>query len=61
LVTKRENQLRGARGILQTHCKHGHMLAATNLKWRSNRLGNPGRVCRTCEARWESKRQRRKA
>lgn len=30
-VTNRENTLRGTKGRLQTHCKHGHPLSGANL------------------------------
>lgn len=42
-VTKRENELRGLKGVLKTHCPSGHPCNETNTYMHRGR-----RVCRVC-------------
>lgn len=44
-VTHEENVRRGARGVLKTHCKHGHEFTPDNIYWTG-----PGRSHRRCRA-----------
>lgn len=45
-VTKQENQRRGLRGELTTHCPQGHAYDEVNTYWRPERAH--GRSCREC-------------
>lgn len=50
---------RGERMRTRTHCNYGHEFTAENTRWRTwNNRKNSGRVCKSCEKRWESKRRR---
>jgi len=49
VVTPRENQLNGLRGLTnRTHCKNGHSLTPDNIITR-DRNGKPGQLCRECQ------------
>lgn len=53
-VTNRENNRRGLRGRMHTHCPHGHAFTEENTG-----MNNRGhRYCRTCvKARWAAQQQ----
>ena len=53
-VTNRENARRGLKGVLQTHCKHGHPFDERNTHWTTK----GGRVCKTCRRASSSGRSR---
>lgn len=44
-VTRRENARRGIKGVLTTHCPHGHEYVEENI-YRNPKTGH--RMCRTC-------------
>jgi hypothetical protein len=49
-VTGKENCRRGLRGILQTHCPHGHAYTPANtILARPGMKGRQGRKCRICD------------
>lgn len=50
-VTQTENQMRGLKGSLVTHCPQGHPYDEENTRWRKDRPN--GRGCITCDrVRW---------
>lgn len=50
---------KGRRMRDRTRCKNGHEYTPENTKMRTwNDRRNPGRVCKTCEKHWETKRKR---
>jgi len=55
-VTNRENVRRGLKGVLTTHCPHGHEYTAENT-----RITNGHRFCRACNRRAVAHYKRRKA
>lgn len=56
-VTNRENVRRGLRGVLKTHCSHGHELTPENIYQFGGR-----RVCKQCDKRRrDAHRQRRRS
>jgi hypothetical protein len=49
-VTHQENMRRGLHWQRRkTHCKYGHEFTEDNIYWIRGRLGNPTRLCRTCD------------
>ena len=55
-VTPRENQRRGLKGVLTTHCPHGHPYDEANTYWYQGRW----RDCRACAREAERAKAARK-
>lgn len=53
-VTQTENQLRGLKGLLVTHCPQGHPYDEANTRWRKDRPNS--RECIACGRTSRSKR-----
>jgi hypothetical protein len=56
-VTHRENAHRGLRGVLRTHCPHGHEMTPENTYTLSTRPGK--RICLACKLTQQAAYKRR--